>query len=182
MLNKFKNLIKWKLKGEVPTEYLIKRGLKVGQNFVRMPECIIDYPHCYLISIGNNVGLGPRVHILAHDASTKLALGYTKIGLVEIGDNVFIGANSVILPNVKIGNNVIIGAGSIINKDVPDNSVVGGNPAKVICSTYDYIEKNKSLMKVRPLFDESYTISMNVTEEKKQEMIESLKGGLGFLR
>jgi maltose O-acetyltransferase len=57
-------------------------------------------------------------------------LNYTKIGLVKIGDNVFIGAGSIILPNVKIGNNVIIGAGSIVTKDVPDNSLVAGNPAK----------------------------------------------------
>lgn len=65
-----KNFILY-FRGEVSTEKLIKMGLKVGENFNRQSGCIIDYAHCWLISIGNNVTLAPRVHILAHDASTK---------------------------------------------------------------------------------------------------------------
>ncbi|WP_253200562.1 DapH/DapD/GlmU-related protein [Clostridium sp. CF012] len=102
----------------INTEQLIKMGLKVGKNFNRLGGCIIDDSHCWLITIGDNVTLAPRVHILAHDASTKMYLDVTKIGLVDIGNNVFIGAGSIILPNVKIGNNVIIGAGSIVTKDI----------------------------------------------------------------
>lgn len=68
-----------------------------------------------------------------------------------IGNNVFIGWGCIILGNTHIGNNVIIGAGSIINKNIPDNSVVAGNPAKVIC-TYDYyIQKHKELFKSSPI-------------------------------
>ena len=55
--------------------------------------------------------MAPHVQILAHDASTKRYLGYTKIGRVLIGNNVFVGAGTIILPSVAIGNNVIIGAG-----------------------------------------------------------------------
>ena len=64
-----------------------------------------------------------------------------KIGCIEIGDNVFIGAGTSINYNVKIGSNVIIGACSLITKDVPDNCVVAGVPAKVICSFEEYIER-----------------------------------------
>ena len=109
---------------------LVKKGLKVGKNLNMQSSCIIDNSHCWLIEIGDNVTLAPRVHILAHDASTKLALGYTKIGRVKIGNNVFIGANTTILPNVKIGNNVIIGANSLVSKDIPDNKVVARKSGK----------------------------------------------------
>lgn len=119
-----------KLIKEQNLEDLVKKGLKVGKNLNMQSSCIIDNSHCWLIEIGDNVTLAPRVHILAHDASTKLALGYTKIGRVKIGNNVFIGANTTILPNVKIGNNVIIGANSLVSKDIPDNKVVARKSGK----------------------------------------------------
>ena len=62
--------------------------------------------------------------VLAHDGSTKKILGYSKVGNVVIGNNVFVGYGSIILPNVRIGNNVIVGAGTIVSKDIPDNVVV----------------------------------------------------------
>jgi maltose O-acetyltransferase len=127
------------------------------------------------------VTLAPRVHILAHDASTKMYLNHTKIGLVKIGNNVFIGAGSIILPNVKIGNNVIIGAGCVVTRDVPENSLVVGNPAKVIGTTSDYIEKNRELMKNRPAYDEKWTIRCNITALQKEQMIQALKSGVGYV-
>ena len=60
-----------------------------------------------------------------------------------MGDNVYIGVHTVILPGVKIGNNVIIGAGSVVTKDIPDNSVAAGTPARVIKSSQEYLEKAK---------------------------------------
>lgn len=125
---------------------LYKRGLKVGANFHRMGGVIIDPAHCYHITIGDNVTLAPRVHILAHDASTTMFLGKTRAANVRIGNNVFVGAGTIILPGVEIGNRVIIGAGSIVTKDIPDNLVVVGNPAKVICNIDEYLAKEKSKM------------------------------------
>ena len=63
-----------------------------------------------MLKIGNNVTI-TCVRILTHDARLKKTIGYTKVGQVYIGDNVFVGAGSIILPNVCIGNNCIIGAG-----------------------------------------------------------------------
>lgn len=94
-----------------------------------MHDTIIDPSHCWHIKIGDNVTLAPRVHILAHDTSTKHFLGYTRIGNVVIGNNVFIGADSVILPGVTIGDNVVVGANSTVSRDVPSNVVVAGSPA-----------------------------------------------------
>jgi maltose O-acetyltransferase len=95
-----------RLRSEISTEDLIALGLTVGENFSRQEKTLIDQSHCWLITIGDDVTLAPRAHILAHDASTKKALGYTRIGVVNIGNNVFIGASSTILPGVNIGNNV----------------------------------------------------------------------------
>ncbi len=159
----------YRLRGEYTTEKLIKMGLKVGKNFKR------------LITIGNNVTIAPRVHILAHDASTKGFLNYTKIGRVNIGNNVFIGAESVVLPNVTIGDNVIIGANSTVTKDIPSNSVYAGNPAKFICTLDEYIDKNKRKMQYSPVKGEEYTLRQNVDDSKKQKMYDELKNKIGFV-
>ncbi|WP_373033575.1 DapH/DapD/GlmU-related protein [Sulfurovum sp.] len=160
---------------------LIERGLVVGKNFSMQNEVIIDPNHCWHITIGDNVTLAPRVYILAHDASTKRSLNYTRIGKVKIGDNVFIGASSTVLPGVIIGNNVIVGAGSIVVSDIPDNSIVVGNPAKVI-DTYDnYMKKRKDEMSAFPCFGEEYTIRKNVSSEMQNEMNEKMTAKFGYL-
>lgn len=170
-----------RLRGEVDTQILIKKGLKVGKNFNRQGGVIIDPPHCWLITIGDNVTIASRVYILAHDASTKFYLNHTRIGRVTIGNNVFIGANSTILPNVKIGDNVIIGAGSVVSRSIPDNCVAVGNPAKIVATTEEYIKKNKELMESSPVWDYEWTIHRGITDDMKQTMKVELKDGFGFL-
>lgn len=182
IFHKIKSIIKHKIRGEASTEYLISKGLTVGRNFKRMDGCIIDSSHCWLISIGDNVTLAPRVHILAHDASTKMLLNYTKIGLVTIGHNVFIGASTTILPNVKVGDNVIIGAGSVIVKDIPNNVLVAGNPARIISSIETYHDKESEKMKNSSVFDECWTENAGITDERKSEMKMRLtKNGVGYI-
>ena len=100
--------------------------------------------------MGNNVKITRGVTILTHGFDWSVLNGkYGDIcgaaGKVTIGNNVFIGMQSTILKGVTIGDNVIIGANSLINKDIPSNSVVAGNPAKVICSLDDYHNKRLSL-------------------------------------
>lgn len=177
----FKRFI-FRLRAEYTTEDLIKTGLKVGKNFQRNEGVIIDPSHCWLIEIGNDVTLAPRVHILAHDASTCHILGYAKIGRIRICDNVFIGASSVILPNVKIGANSIVGANSTVTRDIPANVVVAGSPAKVICTLDEYIAKNKELMQEGPVYEEDYTLRKNIPEEKKNQQFEELKQHIGFVK
>ena len=91
-----------------------------------------------------------KSYLLAHDASTKRYLDYTKIAKIKIEDNAFIGARALIMPGVTIGKNAIVAAGSIVTKSVPEGYVVGGNPAKVIAKTEDYINKHRlNMEKVR---------------------------------
>ena len=70
----------YRLRGEYTTEELIEMGMTVGKNFKRLNGVILDPSHCWLIEIGDNVTMAPRVHILCYDASTKQFLEYTKIG------------------------------------------------------------------------------------------------------
>lgn len=171
----------YRIRGEYTTEKLISMGMKVGKNFGRLNGVILDPSHCWLIEIGDNVTLAPRVHILCHDASTKQFLNYTKIGKVKIGDNVFIGAESVVLPNVRIGDNVIIGANSTVTKDIPDGVVAAGNPAKVICGIDEYLERHKKNMEEVPVYGEDYTLRGNLTVEKKVQMIQDLENTIGYV-
>lgn len=102
-------------------EYLRSRGVQIGEN-VHILNSQVDFGHGFLISIGNNVTL-TGVRVLAHDASTQIPLGVSKVGRVVIGDNVFVGQGAIILPNTHIGNRVVIGAGAVVSKDIPDNSL-----------------------------------------------------------
>ncbi|KYH31223.1 putative acetyltransferase [Clostridium tepidiprofundi DSM 19306] len=102
----------------------------------------------YLISIHDNVEIASDVTFITHDNSCFLISRYLKlerrldkVGSIEIFDNCFIGAKSIIMPNVKIGPNSIVAAGSIVTKDVPKGTIVAGNPAKVICTIDEYANK-----------------------------------------
>ncbi|KRF60824.1 acetyltransferase [Bacillus sp. Soil768D1] len=180
-----KKLIKkilYKINGRPDVEKLTSFGLEMGENVHIGPHVIIDDSHCWLISIGDECTLAPRVHILAHDASTKKHLGYTKIGRVSIGEKTFIGAGSIILPGVKIGENVIIGAGSVVSKDIPDNSVAVGNPASVVDETQNYINRQKNKMDGAPIYPiKGWTLSGGITAENREKMKESLKDKMGFV-
>ncbi|HWJ80101.1 MAG TPA: DapH/DapD/GlmU-related protein [Niallia sp.] len=174
--------IKAKIKGERTIEDLIRNGLKLGKNVNIQPGVLFDYGHCWLISIGDNCTLAPRVHVLAHDASTIRHIGYAKIGKVTIKENTFIGAGTIILPGVTIGKNVIIGAGSVVSKNIPDNVVAVGSPAKAICSTKDYINKHKEDMKSKPIYSEEWTVNGGISIDKKFEMNEDLKNSIGYTK
>ena len=165
-------------------EDLKRQGMKVGENLIYESfSTRFDISHCWLIDIGNNVTLCTGVCLLAHDASTKKELGYTKIGLVKIEDNAFIGINSVVMPGVTVGKGSIVGTGSIVTHDVPPGCVYAGNPAKYICTTEEYYSKQKGLMRTLPVYEKDYTIGGGITEEKKKQMLEELKnnGNKGFV-
>ena len=157
-----------------------ENGFKHGQRCAFMGEVIIDPGHCWLIELGDDVTLAPRVHILAHDASTKRELGYTRIAKVKIGSNVFIGAGSIVLPGVTIGDNVVIGAGSVVSKDIPSNSVAAGNPCRVITTYQEYMGRKKTEMEESCVFDAAYHIDV-ISEDKKKEMTEKLENSAGYI-
>ena len=105
----------------------------------------------YLISFGNNVHVASGVTFINHDVSSMM-FSYMeplqekalvkRVGKIEIGDHVFIGAGSTILYDVKIGSHVIIAAGSLVNHDIPDGCIYGGVPARKIGEFDSYLQKN----------------------------------------
>ena len=128
----------------------------VGLNLKGEPRFIAksaNFDDFHRITLGDRVVVSLNVYFLTHDYSFTTALiainekPKTDIGIfrnIVIGDNVFIGMNSIILPGTIIGNNVIIGAGSVVRGTIPDNSITAGNPAIVIGDTRQYAEKTKN--------------------------------------
>lgn len=178
---KYLREVVYRLRGEYTTEKLVKMGMKVGKNFGRLNGVILDPSHCWLIEIGDNVTMAPRVHVLCHDASTKQFLDYTKIGRVTIGNNVFVGAETVILPGVTIGDNVIIGANSTVTHDIPNNSVAAGTPARVLCTLEEYLDKEKKRMEESVCYGEEYTLRKNVSMELRMRQKKELDGKIGYI-
>lgn len=109
-----------------------KHGITIGENCNIYSNIITREP--YLISIGNDVTIAGGVTFLTHDNSVSKIFPNMSllVGRIKIGNNVFIGAGSIILPGVHIGSGTIVGAGSVVTKSFGDNLVIGGNPAKVI--------------------------------------------------
>ncbi|VVQ02165.1 2,3,4,5-tetrahydropyridine-2,6-dicarboxylate N-acetyltransferase [Pseudomonas fluorescens] len=171
-----------RIRGELTTKAYINTGMRVGKNFQRMQNCTMDISHCWLIEIGDNVTFAPNVKLIAHDASTINITGYAKIDRISIGNNCFIGNSSIILPGVRIGNNCVIGSGSVVTKSIPDNTVVAGNPARILCDYDQYCTKIKNEFIHAPLFDKDYTIHGKISDTKKTEMKDALSDNFGFCK
>ncbi len=101
-------------------------------------------PEPWLIRIGNHVCVSNDVTFICHNLTWPLQHKYeslTAFGTIDIRDNSQIGVNVTLLPNIVIGPNAVVGAGSVVTKDVPPNTVVAGNPARVICTLDEFEQK-----------------------------------------
>lgn len=146
-----KLLFKHKASQESYISYLREKGAMIGTDVTIFApnNTYIDEHFPWMIQIGSHVNITHGVHIINHDYSWSV--GKRKygevlggVGPVKIGDNVFIGINSIIMMNTEIGDNVVIGAGSVVKGKIPSNCVVSGNPAKVICDLDTYWDKRKA--------------------------------------
>lgn len=124
-----------------------KMGVKVGKNCRFFSTNFSTEP--FLIEIGDHVTITNGVEFITHDGGVWLFRdqfpSINLFGQIKIGNNVFIGLNSIILPNTEIGDNTIVAAGSVVKGRFEENSVIGGVPARKICSTAEYYDKNISL-------------------------------------
>jgi maltose O-acetyltransferase len=138
--------IRKKLNGEVDLEGLVARGLNLGKNVYLAPWCIVDPGCAFMIDIGDNVVFGPRVQVLAHDASMRNAIGMTRFAPVVIESGVFIGADTLVLPGTTIGKGSVIGGGSVVSGKIPSGVLAYGSPARVAGSAESYLERQKLRM------------------------------------
>ncbi len=141
--------------------YLKKHDIlyHIGDNCMTMFRKIPLYPK--LISFGDNVWIASGVSFITHDVIHRMLnsrcgdIGFQEnIGCIDIKDNVFIGADSTILPNVTIGSDVIVAAGSLVNKSIR-GGVYAGVPAKYVCSLDEFIEKRRQYPQIEITYGES---------------------------
>ena len=217
MIKKIIKKIIWgyKASSEEYIKHLRSVGFSIGDDVIiyAPTKTFIDEQYPWMVSIGSHVRITEGVKILTHDYSwsvLKLADNADKgiilgaSGEVNIGNNVFIGMNSIITRNVRIEDNVIIGAGSIVTKDCRKNSIYAGNPAKYIMSLEDFERKRKELQffeakklvkmyynrfgfyPKEDIFDEyfmlfSRTSNLNGRFQRKIELCDNPKDSLNFM-
>lgn len=154
--------------------YWRRQGMKIGN------DCLINNvsfsTEPYLIEIGDHVAIAAGTEFITHDGAIWCFREEMKdadiFGTIKIGNNVFIGNNCTILPNTVVGDNCIIGAGSILRGQFPENSVIVGNPAKVVLSMSIqkllYVQ-NPNLFNIRnlPLKEKTRIIKKHFNKIKK---------------
>lgn len=146
-------------------------GMQIGKDVWLPSTTAIDTSHCYLISIGDHCGFGEHCLILAHDAQMDEFLDAARIGRVKIHESCHIGARTVILAGVEIGPRTIVGANSVVSKTLPPNTVCAGNPAKVICTLDEYLEKHRTRLKRMKKFEYMHYDMRFLTPERRAEVI-----------
>jgi acetyltransferase-like isoleucine patch superfamily enzyme len=112
-------------------------GARIGEN------CLVFTTHFsaepYLVEIGNHVAISAGTKFITHDASGWLFEDTDPhmdlLGTIHVGDNTYFGLDVLVLPNTRIGANCIIGTGAVVRGDIPDGSVVMGNPGRIVMKT-----------------------------------------------
>jgi maltose O-acetyltransferase len=171
-----------RLRGRPDVSRLQRDGLALGRRVTVERRTHIDPDFPWLIAIGDETVVSLGVTILAHDASTRRPLGYTRVAPVVVGKRVFIGAGAIVLPGVTIGDDAIVGAGSVVRHDVAPGTVVAGNPARAVVETSSYLARHRERMTRRPTWPrQGWTRAGQITPDHKREMAEVLLDGEAYV-
>ncbi len=146
--------------------WLIKKGAKIGEGTKINARLDAFGTEPYLVEVGKDCLFAFGIKFLTHDGGIKVLNSLNKfekkcdkVGRIVVGNNVYIGMDAFIMPNVTIGDNCIIGAKAVVTKDVPANSVYAGVPARKICDLDEYYEKVKDSV--------HFTVGMPYDEKRK---------------
>lgn len=143
-----------------PVAYARHLGVNVGNHTTISIHDWSSEP--YLVTIGDHVQITRGVAIHTHGGGNsvrKVIPDFDVFGKVVIEDWCYVGAFSQIMPGVTIGEGSLVAAGSVVTKSIPPHSVVGGNPAKVLCTINDYLERNIEF--------NTHTKGMDVEQKRK---------------
>lgn len=159
---------------ESKRNYLIKKGAKIGEGTRLNCSSSSFGTEPYLITVGNDCLFASGVKFITHDGGIKVlnslnkfdGIRMDKISPINIGNNTYIGAEAMVMPGVIIGNNCIIGAHSVVTKNIPDNSVAVGIPAKVIYDIQTYYNKCIEKEQLYPTPNMSYGEKKNYFSQK----------------
>lgn len=143
----------------------------------------LDAGNPWLISIGDHAVITAGVVVLTHDASPKLHTGLTRLGQVEIGARVFVGAGAVILPGSRIGDDSIVGALTVVRGEFPARSVIAGNPGRVVADVDEVAERHRAAAASGHVWPhQGWMAGLGVTEEHKREQQDAVAhGGAAYL-
>ena len=148
-----------------PSAYLRSLGAEIGEGCEIYPSANFGNEP-YLIKLGNHVRVNEGVQFITHDGGVWVLRALEDelrdidlFGKIEVGNNVHIGTNAVLMPGVTIGDSCIIGCGAVVTKSIPANSIVGGVPARIIETVEEYKEKHMD--------DFEHTKYMSGTDKKE---------------
>jgi acetyltransferase-like isoleucine patch superfamily enzyme len=159
--------------GYARAEFLRKRDILmgIGENVYYYSRIFPSDPK--LLKLHSNISIATNVRFITHDRIDVVLSGMYEIpyrkryDAIEVMDNVFIGADVIVLPKVRIGPNAIVGAGAVVTKDVLPGTIVGGNPARVIGSFNDLIrvrarhpKSARSVEKIWARFEKNHPVSI----------------------
>lgn len=166
---------------DIKKEWLTQHGLRIGKKVDCFSWEGMDFQYPGLITIGDEVTIASGCRLLAHDASVGYLTKSTRVGVIEIGDHCFIGAETVILPNVKIGEWCIIGAGSVVTKNIPSHSIAAGNPAKVICTIEEFQMKHEQNLRSHYVSHKPWREWTNASEQEWEELRRACSETYGYI-
>ncbi len=170
-----------RLRGYATPGWLVKHGLRLGKD-VYLGAVHFDYGFLGLITIGDEAVVTDGVRIVAHDASIKHWLGYSRVGRVDIGRRVYVGVGAILLPGVRIGDEAIVGAGSVVTRDVEPKTVVAGNPAVQIATLEEFLARQRERLAERPRYPrDGFVGPESVPPENIKRMRRELADGDGLV-
>lgn len=171
-----------RMRGHPPDAWMVRRGLTLGADVYINETALIDPDFLWLISIGDSSVIANGVQLIAHDGSTRLWNGHIRIGRIDIGSRVYVGAGAIVLPGVRIGDDVVVGAGSVVRHDVPPGSVVVGNPAVEVSTIEQFAGKHQRRLQERPHYpSKGFSGYDDPTLVNIEQMRNDLASGVGYV-
>jgi maltose O-acetyltransferase len=171
-----------RLRGQPTETWMVHRGLTLGTDVYINETATVDPDFLWLISIDDEAVIANHAHVIAHDASTRLFTGFTRIARVHIGKRVYVGAGAIILPGVTIGDGAIVGAGAVVRRDVQPGTIVVGNPAQTVGTAEEFAAKHRARQAVRPNYPSlGFSGYGDVPPENMERARRELLDGSGYV-